>query len=190
MIDDKTIKSLYDDKPTLIEWLKRVEAQLNEIKNIVKTDEFDTGVLNVTGNAAINKATIKDAQIMNAEFDGDLINAQPTLYYHYITFYEDTEGSAINLPIIFPKEKSAFTDYAQLYNALVNHYKTLPVLALSGGYVNDGNILAGLRFEKAQPKGCILKINKSASDGSGITTMANTTFSFAIDKVHALGDVK
>ena len=49
MIDDKTIKSLYDGKPTLLEWLKRVEAQLEELKKITN---FDTLTAN---NAEINQ---------------------------------------------------------------------------------------------------------------------------------------
>ena len=191
MIDDKTIKSLYDDKPTLLEWLKRVEAQLNEIKSIVKTDAFETGVLNVTGNATINKASIKDVQIMNAEFSGDLINAQSTLYYHFITFFDDSEGNAIYLPILFPKEEAAFTDYNQLYEALVNHYHKLPLLISSGGWGDDdGNVFASLKFGKLHPEGSILKIANSSSGGSGIATLYNVTFSFARDEVHALGDVK
>lgn len=52
MIDDKTIKSLYDDKPTLMEWLKRVEAQLEELKKITN---FDT----LTANSADIKADLK-----------------------------------------------------------------------------------------------------------------------------------
>ena len=49
MINEETIKSLYNDKPTLMEWLKRVEAQLEELKKITN---FDTLTAN---NAEINQ---------------------------------------------------------------------------------------------------------------------------------------
>lgn len=81
MIDDKTIKSLYDDKPTLLEWLKRVEAQLEELKKITN---FDT--------LTAEDATIKTINGTDGEFAGDvevhgefLVGGNPTskaIYVH------------------------------------------------------------------------------------------------------------
>lgn len=41
MINEETIKSLYDDKPTLLEWLKKVEGELKALQTLVETETFN-----------------------------------------------------------------------------------------------------------------------------------------------------
>lgn len=60
MIDESTIKSLYNDKPTLMEWLKRVEEQLEEVKKLTNFDKL-------TANSADIKADLKVGQTLTAK---------------------------------------------------------------------------------------------------------------------------
>ena len=63
MIDDKTIKSLYDDKPTLLEWLKRVEAQLEELKKVTNFDALTA-----------NNVEVKEDAIIGGMLNGNMAN--------------------------------------------------------------------------------------------------------------------
>lgn len=63
MIDDKTIKSLYDDKPTLLEWLKRVEAQLEELKKATNFDTLTANNVEVKEDVAANNLEAKNAVV-------------------------------------------------------------------------------------------------------------------------------
>lgn len=54
MINEETIKSLYNDKPTLLEWLKRVEAQLEELKKVTNFDALTTNNIEVKESASVN----------------------------------------------------------------------------------------------------------------------------------------
>ena len=76
MINEETIKSLYNDKPTLLEWLKRVEAQLEELKKITNFDML------TANNAEINqKLVVKGNPVAKA------------IYVHRLTLsYDDEEG--------------------------------------------------------------------------------------------------
>ena len=84
MIDDKTIKSLYDDKPTLLEWLKRVEEQLEELK---KVTNFDTLTAD---NVEVNqKLSAQNILSHKGEFDELLVRGNPVskaIYLHKLTF--------------------------------------------------------------------------------------------------------
>lgn len=84
MIDDKTIKSLYDDKPTLLEWLKRVEAQLEELKKVAN---FDTLTAN---NAEISqKLSVQNILSHKGDFDELNVKGNPlskAIYIHKLTF--------------------------------------------------------------------------------------------------------
>lgn len=60
MIDESTIKSLYNDRPTLLEWLKRVEEQLEEVKKLTNFDKL-------TANSADIKDDLKVGQTLTAK---------------------------------------------------------------------------------------------------------------------------
>ena len=83
MIDDKTIKSLYDGKPTLLEWLKRVEEQLEELK---KVTNFDTLTANsVEVNQKLNAQRVHAGY---GNFDDLLVKGNrvsKALYLHKLT---------------------------------------------------------------------------------------------------------
>lgn len=99
MIDDKTIKSLYDDKPTLLEWLKRVEAQLEELKKVTDFDKLtannvevkeDVNANNLEAKNAVktNTLTAEDATIKRVTGDFN-VNGNPicrNIYIHQITW--------------------------------------------------------------------------------------------------------
>lgn len=53
MINEETIKSLYNDKPTLLEWLKRVEAQLEELKKVTNFDTLTANNVKVKEDMAV-----------------------------------------------------------------------------------------------------------------------------------------
>lgn len=65
MIDDKTIKSLYDDKPTLLEWLKRVEAQLEELKKATNFDKLTANNAEVKEDVNANNLEAKNSVVTN-----------------------------------------------------------------------------------------------------------------------------
>ena len=84
MIDDKTIKSLYDDKPTLLEWLKRVEEQLEELKKVANFDVL------TANNAEVNqKLSAQNILSHKGEFDELLVKGNlvsKAIYLHKLTF--------------------------------------------------------------------------------------------------------
>ena len=83
MIDDKTIKSLYDGKPTLLEWLKRVEAQLEELKKVTNFDALTANSVEVNG-----KLNAQKIHAGRGEIDELLVKDMPVskaLYLHKLT---------------------------------------------------------------------------------------------------------
>lgn len=107
MIDDKTIKSLYDDKPTLLEWLKRVEAQLEELKKITNFDKLTANSLEVKEDVGIggflngneanfeNGVSFQNGVSVNGDFS---VNGKPicrNIYVHKISWkYTSTSPNA------------------------------------------------------------------------------------------------
>ena len=84
MIDDKTIKSLYDDRPTLLEWLKRVEAQLEELKKVT-----NFGTLTADNIVVSQKLEAQNIHAGKGEFDELLVKDAPVskaIYLHKLTF--------------------------------------------------------------------------------------------------------
>lgn len=75
MINEETIKSLYNDKPTLLEWLKRVEAQLEELKKITN---FDT--------LTANNIEVKESASVNGNFNVNGKSVCRNLYVHKISW--------------------------------------------------------------------------------------------------------
>lgn len=75
MINEETIKSLYNDKPTLMEWLKRVEAQLEELKKITN---FDT--------LTANSVEVKESASVNGNFNVNGKSVCRNLYVHKISW--------------------------------------------------------------------------------------------------------
>ena len=110
MIDDKTIKSLYDDKPTLLEWLKRVEEQLEELK---KVTNFDTLTAN---NAEVNqKLSAQNILSRKGEFDELLVRGNPVskaVYLHKLTF---NIGGQILEKTYLSANPNAYADLADIF---------------------------------------------------------------------------
>lgn len=95
MINEETIKSLYNDKPTLLEWLKRVEAQLEELKKITNFDAltannvevFDTLTAN---NVEVNqKLLVKGNPVAKAiyvhKISWKYVSSSPNVYLCYLS---------------------------------------------------------------------------------------------------------
>ena len=84
MINDETIKSLYNDKPTLLEWLKRVEAQLEELKKITNFDTLTANNVEVT-----QKLDTQNIHAGKGELDELLVKGNPVakaIYVHKISW--------------------------------------------------------------------------------------------------------
>ena len=98
MIDGKTIKSLYDDKPTLLEWLKRVEEQLEELKKVTNFDTLTANNVGVNQKLTANNVGVNqklDAQNIHAA-KGNLdellvkdVSVSKAVYLHKLTFNID-----------------------------------------------------------------------------------------------------
>lgn len=98
MIDDKTIKSLYDGKPTLLEWLKRVEAQLEELKKITNFDALTANSLEVKEDVGIggclngneanfeNGVSFQNGVSVNGDFNVNGKSVCRNLYVHKISW--------------------------------------------------------------------------------------------------------
>ena len=99
MIDDKTIKSLYDGKPTLLEWLKRVEDQLEELKKVANFDaltannvkvngDLTAENINVSGTLTASHSSIGNMHAGNGNFDELLVrdtSVSKAIYLHELT---------------------------------------------------------------------------------------------------------
>lgn len=123
MIDDKTIKSLYDDRPTLLEWLKRVEAQLEELK---KAMDFDT-------------LTANNIHAGKGEFDELLVKDKPVakaVYVHRLTLYYDDEAGPEKCYISTKSEP-----YASLADAFADQSSTSLSYCEVFGSSTDGTFL-------------------------------------------------
>lgn len=111
MINEETIKSLYNDKPTLLEWLKRVEAQLEELKKELNADNAKFGNLEITDKLTFSGSELK--------------GVQPTLTCHYVKLKDVSNNHVISADFIFRKS-AKFTSMDDFFNALSDEYGFIP----------------------------------------------------------------
>ena len=116
MINEETIKSLYNDKPTLMEWLKRTEELLEELKRGLTTKELNAD----------------NAKFANLEINGkfnysgsELKGVQPTLTGHYVRLKDVSNNQVISAIFIFRKS-AKFTSMDDFFNALSVEYDFIP----------------------------------------------------------------
>lgn len=180
MIDDKTIKSLYDDKPTLLEWLKRVEEWLKtvdaEVKAIdakVSADPFEKKELNVLNHALINTLDVTTLKFNGTKHE-NLSGISPSLYKHVIALHATfgAKDRLVYLVILSPDNK-ACTSLAEAISLISadNSLNALnyPMVLLT----YDFGLILGKVTDSASMAGIVL------SEGNKIID----SFSFAEDKV-------
>ena len=177
MIDDKTIKSLYDDKPTLLEWLKRVEAQLEELK---KAGNFDTLTAN---NVEVNqKLNAQNIHAGKGELDELLVKGNPvakSIYVHKISWRYVSASPNVYLyylsvnPIEFHSKADVFS------------HKNETSLRTSE-IVEYGDNSAIVKFS---PTGAVLNaLAIGATSKGGVNTFAMDPNAFDFVKDEVIGD--
>lgn len=116
MINEETIKSLYDDKPTLMEWLKRTEELLEDLKTGLTTKELNAD------NAKFANVEIKG----KFNYSGsELKGVQSTLTCHYVKLKDISNNQAISAHFFFRKSVK-FTSMDDFFSALSGEYGYIP----------------------------------------------------------------
>ena len=187
MIDDKTIKSLYDDKPTLLEWLKRVEAQLEELKKITNFDALTANSLEVKEDVGIggflngneanfeNSVSFQNGVSVNGDFNVNGKSVCRNLYVHKISWkYTSTSP---NVYLCYLSTKS--TPYSSMADIFSHKNET----DLSTSEVAEYNEQSAI--VKFSSTGAILNaIGISANNGNVSTfAMGSAMFEFVKDEV-------
>lgn len=141
MINEETIKSLYNDKPTLLEWLKRVEAQLEELKKITN---FDTLTAN---NVEVNqKLFVKGNPVAKAIYVHKIswkytnavivfkyyLSTKPTPYSSMADIFSHKNDTSLNA--------SEVVEYGSQSGAIVKFSPTGDVLSAVAIGVSNGSV--------------------------------------------------
>lgn len=119
MINEETIKSLYNDKPTLMEWLKRTEELLEELKTGLTTKELNAD------NAKFANLEITDKLTYSGSDELKLKGVQPVLTRHYVRLKDVSNNQVISANFIFRKSVK-FTSMDDFFNALIVEYGISP----------------------------------------------------------------
>lgn len=125
MINEETIKSLYNDKPTLMEWLKRTEELLEELKTGLTTKELKAdnakfANLEITGKLAYSGSELK--------------GVQPTLTRHYVRLKDVSNNQVIGANFILEKSDK-FTSMSDFYFALLGAYRLYDLPFFGTGFI-------------------------------------------------------
>ena len=142
MINEETIKSLYNDKPTLLEWLKRVEAQLEELKKITN---FDTLTAN---NAEINqKLLVKGNPVAKAIYVHKISWKYRSNTANVFKYYLSTKPSPYsNMADIFSRKNDTSLNTSEVvaYESISAIVKFSPTGSVSNavgiGAIADGGV--------------------------------------------------
>ena len=168
MINEETIKSLYNDKPTLMEWLKRTEELLEELKTGLTTKELNAD------NAKFTNLEITDKLAYSGS---ELKGVQPTLTCHYVKLRDVSNNQVISANFIFRKS-AKFTSMDDFFNALAVEYGFIPTnLAFFGtGFVYTLTIINPTL------------INARGFNMANASAVVNPNIAFLEDVIFPMGD--
>ena len=188
MIDESTIKSLYNDKPTLMEWLKRVEEQLEEVKKLATFGDITADNVTAKGVTA-DKLTIKHGAEIDGDFEADTINAvngltlaggelAPALYIHKLALSYATTSHEANFFVAYISSKpEGYSSMAELFEDRSN--TTLSLFEKAEYTRMDG------AFIEFSATGDVLKAAGISMVGTSVVfnVLINEAFSFVSDEV-------
>ena len=188
MIDDKTIKSLYDDKPTLLEWLKRVEAQLEELKKITNFDTLTANSVEVKEDVGIggflngneanfeNSVSFQNGVSVNGDFNVNGKSVCRNIYVHKISWKYTTLTSP-NVYLCYLSTKP--TPYSSMADIFSHKNETDLTTSEVIEYMDLSAIV------KFSPTGDILNVIGISANNGKVSTfaMGSEMFEFVKDEV-------
>lgn len=188
MIDESTIKSLYNDKPTLMEWLKRVEEQLEEVKKLATFGDITADNVTAKGVTADN-LTIKHGAEIKGDFEADTINAvngltlgggelSTALYVHKLSLSYASTSHEANFFITYISAKpEGYSSMAELFedrsNTTLSLFETAEYTRMDGAFI------------KFSTSGDVEKAAGISMTGTSaiFSVLINEAFSFVSDEV-------